>query len=200
MEQELVMDVDLDEGVHQDCCIMVEAQLPQGVYVDPFELASLREHMSEEVFIQNEIDIEPPEYLSTAFTIIIYLKPGPKHSGHFTGTVPVHVRYHRPSDTEEATALVTLADPQLMIHCQENNSLVESWKLGVTEAPCSASSPNICSWLNINYRNVVETLTLQVPVGQKKDAVLVITTTLLTTILCCSLLLRAVWIHGEFEH
>ncbi|XP_041066496.1 phosphatidylinositol-glycan biosynthesis class X protein [Carcharodon carcharias] len=198
--RELVMDVELGEGAHQDCCVMIKEQLPQGLYVDPYELASLREHKTEEIFVQNEINIEAPEYLSTAHTIIIYLKPDPKHSGHFTGTAPVHVRYHRPTDTEETTALVTLADPQLMIHCQENSPLVESWKIGVTEAPCSASNPSTCSWLNVNYRNVVETRTLQVPVGQKKDVLAVITATLLMTILCCSLLLRAVWVHGEFEH
>ncbi|XP_072330938.1 phosphatidylinositol-glycan biosynthesis class X protein isoform X3 [Scyliorhinus torazame] len=178
--RELVMDVELGEGAHQGCCIMIKAQLPQGLYVDPFELASLREHK--------------------AHTIVVYLKPGPKHSGHFTGTVPVHVRYHRPTDTEEATALVTLANPQLMIRCQESNPLMENWKLCVSEAPCSANSSSTCSWMNVNYRNVVETLTLQVPVGQKKDVPAVITATLLATILCCSLLLRAVWIHGEFEH
>ncbi|XP_072330936.1 phosphatidylinositol-glycan biosynthesis class X protein isoform X1 [Scyliorhinus torazame] len=198
--RELVMDVELGEGAHQGCCIMIKAQLPQGLYVDPFELASLREHKGEEIFIQDEINIEAPEYLSTAHTIVVYLKPGPKHSGHFTGTVPVHVRYHRPTDTEEATALVTLANPQLMIRCQESNPLMENWKLCVSEAPCSANSSSTCSWMNVNYRNVVETLTLQVPVGQKKDVPAVITATLLATILCCSLLLRAVWIHGEFEH
>ncbi|XP_020374142.1 phosphatidylinositol-glycan biosynthesis class X protein [Rhincodon typus] len=198
--RELIMDVDLGESAQQSCCVMIKQQLPPGLYVDPYELASLREQKSEEIFVQNEIDIEAPEYLSAAHAVIIYLKPDPRHNGHFTGAVPLHVRYHRPTDTKEATALVTLADPQLMIHCQENSPLLESWKLGITKAPCSANNHSICSWLNVNYHNVVETLTLQVPVGQKKDVLAVVTATLLTTILCCSLLIRAVWIHGEFEH
>ncbi|XP_072429233.1 phosphatidylinositol-glycan biosynthesis class X protein isoform X2 [Chiloscyllium punctatum] len=194
------MDVDLGEGAQPGCRIMIKEQLPQGLYVDPYELASMREQKSKEILVQNEIDIEAPEYLSATHAIIVYLKPDPRHHGRFTGIVPVHVRYHRPTDREEAIALVTLPDPQLMIHCQENGPLLESWKLGVTQAPCSASNHSICSWLNVNYQNVVESLTLQVPVGQKKHVLAVVTVTLLVTILCCSLLIRAVWIHGEFEH
>ncbi|XP_067897874.1 phosphatidylinositol-glycan biosynthesis class X protein [Heterodontus francisci] len=198
--RELVMDVELGEGVHPGCRVMIKEQLPQGLYVDPYEVASQQEHNSWEIFVQNEIDTEAPAYLSTAHAINIYLKPDPRHSGHFTGTVPLHVRYHRPTDTEETTALVTLADPQLMIHCQENNALLASWKLGVTEAPCSASNRSTCSWRNVNYQNVIKPLTLQIPVGQKKHVLAVTTATLLTTILCCSLLIRTVWIHGQFEH
>ncbi|XP_043557664.1 bcl-2-related ovarian killer protein homolog A isoform X2 [Chiloscyllium plagiosum] len=148
------MDVDLGEGAQPGCRIMIKEQLPQGLYVDPYELASMREQKSKEILVQNEIDIEAPEYLSATHAIIVYLKPDPRHHGHFTGTVPVHVRYHRPTDREEAIALVTLPDPQLMIHCQENSPLLESWKLGVTQASCSASNHSICSWLNVNYQNM----------------------------------------------
>ncbi|XP_067851731.1 phosphatidylinositol-glycan biosynthesis class X protein [Heptranchias perlo] len=198
--REIVMDVELSEGAHPDCCILIKEQLPQGLYVDPYELASLREHNNTEIFVLNEIDIEAPEYLSTVHTIIIYLKPDPRNTGHFTGAVPLHIRYHRPTDTEETNVLVTLADPLLMIHCQRNHPLQASWNLGVTEAPCSVGNPSTCSWVNVNYQNVVETLTLEVPVGRKKHILAVTTVTLLTTIVCCSLLIRAVWINGSFEH
>ncbi|XP_060689946.1 phosphatidylinositol-glycan biosynthesis class X protein [Hemiscyllium ocellatum] len=151
--RELVMDVDLGEGAQPGCRIVIKEQLPQGLYVDPYELASMREQKSKEIFVQDEIDIEAPEYLSATHAIIVYLKPDLRHHGHFTGTVPVHVRYHRPTDREEAIALVTLPGPQLMIHCQENSPLPESWKLGVTQAPCSASNHSICIWLNVNYQN-----------------------------------------------
>uniref|UniRef100_UPI00398ECA20 bcl-2-related ovarian killer protein-like isoform X2 n=1 Tax=Pristiophorus japonicus TaxID=55135 RepID=UPI00398ECA20 len=152
--REIVMDVKLGEGARPDCSVVIKEQLPQGLYVDPYELASLRERNRGKIFVQNAIDIEVPEYLATMHTIIVYLEPDPRHTGHFTGTVPVHIRYHRPTDTEETNALVTLAHPHLMIHCQRNNPLLASWKLGVIEAPCSVSNSSTCSWVNINYQNM----------------------------------------------
>ncbi|XP_059806959.1 phosphatidylinositol-glycan biosynthesis class X protein isoform X3 [Hypanus sabinus] len=197
--RELLIDVKLNEGAHRDCCIMIKEQLPQGLYVDPYELASLHEHSNAKVFVQKEIDIEAPAYLSPVHTVIIYLNPDPSNPGHFVGTVPVHIRYHRPTATEETNTLVILTHPHLMIHCQRDNPVQVRWNLSVSEDRCSVSNPSAYQWVNITYQNVVEILTLEVPVGQKKHALVVTAATLLSTVLCCSLLLRVVWMHGQFE-
>ncbi|XP_072895098.1 phosphatidylinositol-glycan biosynthesis class X protein [Hemitrygon akajei] len=197
--RELLIDVKLNEGAHHDCCIMIKEHLPQGLYVDPYELASLREHSNTKVFVQKEIDIEAPAYLSPVHTVIIYLNPDPSNPGHFVGTVPVHIRYHRPTATEETNTLVILTHPHLMIHCQRDNPVQIRWNLSVSEDRCSVSNPSAYQWVNITYQNVVEILTLEVPVGQKKHALVVTAATLLSTVLCCSLLLRVVWMHGQFE-
>ncbi|XP_072111904.1 phosphatidylinositol-glycan biosynthesis class X protein isoform X1 [Mobula birostris] len=197
--RELLIDVKLNEGAHPDCCIMIKEQLPQGLYVDPYELASLREHSNAKVFVQKEIDIEAPAYLSSVHTIIIYLNPNPSNPGHFVGTVPVHIRYHRPTATEETNTLVILTHPHLMIHCQRDNPVQARWNLSESEDGCSVSNPSAYQWVNITYQNVVEILTLEVPVGQKKHTLVVTAATLLSTILCCSLLFRVVWVYGQFE-
>ncbi|XP_051874298.1 phosphatidylinositol-glycan biosynthesis class X protein [Pristis pectinata] len=197
--RELLIDVKLGEGARPDCCIMIEEQLPRGLYVDPYELASLRERSSAKIFVQKEIDIEAPEYLSTVHMVIIYLNPDLSNPGHFTGTVPVHIRYHRPTDMEETNTQVILTDPHLMIHCQRDNPVQASWNLGVSQVPCSVNNPSAYHWVNITYQNVVEILTLEVPVGQKKHALVVTAATLLFTILCCSLLFKVVWMYGQFE-
>lgn len=196
--RELVIDVRLGDGAHPDCCIMIEEQLPRGLYVDPYEVASLHEHGAK-IFVQKGIDIEAPEYLSTAHMVIIYLNPNTSNPGHFTGKIPVHVRYHRPTDVEETNTLVILTNPRLMIHCQRDDLVQASWNPSVSELPCSLKSPSTLRWVNVTYQNVGEILTLQVPVGQKKHALIVTAATLLATILCCTLLLKVVWKHGQFE-
>ncbi|XP_078266749.1 phosphatidylinositol-glycan biosynthesis class X protein isoform X1 [Rhinoraja longicauda] len=196
--RELVIDVRLGDGAHPDCCIMIQEQLPRGLYVDPYELASLREHNAK-IFVQKRIDIEAPEYLSTAHMVIIYLNPNTSNPGYFTGLVPVHVRYHRPTDVEETNTLVILTNPHLMIHCPRDNLVQASWNPSMSELPCSLRNPSTYRWVNVTYQNVGEILTLQVPVGQKKHALIVTAATLLATILCCTLLLKGVWKYGQFE-
>ncbi|XP_078266751.1 phosphatidylinositol-glycan biosynthesis class X protein isoform X2 [Rhinoraja longicauda] len=141
--RELVIDVRLGDGAHPDCCIMIQEQLPRGLYVDPYELASLREHNAK-IFVQKRIDIEAPEYLSTAHMVIIYLNPNTSNPGYFTGLVPVHVRYHRPTDVEETNTLVILTNPHLMIHCPRG------WRNLNTAGSCRAEEACIdCDCCNI---------------------------------------------------
>ncbi|XP_069752523.1 bcl-2-related ovarian killer protein homolog A isoform X2 [Narcine bancroftii] len=42
--RELVIEVKLGEGACRTCCIMIKEEFPRGLYVDPYELALLREH------------------------------------------------------------------------------------------------------------------------------------------------------------
>ncbi|XP_042195233.1 phosphatidylinositol-glycan biosynthesis class X protein isoform X2 [Callorhinchus milii] len=176
--REIVTDVEFGASVSSDCCVMVKEQLPQGLYVDPYELASHQEHNKTEVLVLDVIDIEAPEYLSTVHSILIYLKPHSRRADYFTATVPVHIRYHRPTS---------------LVH-------EGGFKLALTKAPCSVSNHSICNWINVNYQTVTSTLSLQVPVGQTHHIVAVSTVTLLTTVLCCSLLIKTVWTYGEFEY
>ncbi|XP_069752526.1 bcl-2-related ovarian killer protein homolog A isoform X4 [Narcine bancroftii] len=198
--RELVIEVKLGEGACRTCCIMIKEEFPRGLYVDPYELALLREHSHAKIFVQKEIDIEAPEYLSTIHSVIIYLNPDPSNPERFTGKVPVHIRYHRPTDMEETNTFVILPDPHMMISCQRDNQVQTSWNLGVPEVPCTMNNPNTFQWMNVTYQNVIGTLTLQVPVGQKKHTLVVTAATLLSAILCTSLLFRVVWLHGQFEY
>ncbi|XP_042195232.1 phosphatidylinositol-glycan biosynthesis class X protein isoform X1 [Callorhinchus milii] len=198
--REIVTDVEFGASVSSDCCVMVKEQLPQGLYVDPYELASHQEHNKTEVLVLDVIDIEAPEYLSTVHSILIYLKPHSRRADYFTATVPVHIRYHRPTSMGDTVTLVTLADPELMVHCERSLVHEGGFKLALTKAPCSVSNHSICNWINVNYQTVTSTLSLQVPVGQTHHIVAVSTVTLLTTVLCCSLLIKTVWTYGEFEY
>lgn len=60
-----------------------------------------------QVLLDSEVDLEAPAYESPGFTALVYPRPNPTNLGHLTTTVPIHGRYHRPSDpgTREKVAI-----------------------------------------------------------------------------------------------
>ncbi|KAM8805037.1 phosphatidylinositol-glycan biosynthesis class X protein [Eudromia elegans] len=123
----------LQEGFHRDlllqvelgvakedlreCTVAARTHLPPGVYVDPYELASLQRHnFTKALVIPDAVDVEAPEYLATELAVLLYMTPDPRCSECFTATLPVHGRYHRPTANNE-TVLVALKSPEILICC-----------------------------------------------------------------------------------
>lgn len=70
------------------------------------------------------IDVEAPEYMSRA-ALLLFLAPDRRCSRCFHGSVPVHVRYHRPAwGTQEA--LVVLDSPQVLLCCCHGEILIDA--------------------------------------------------------------------------
>ncbi|XP_043926253.1 phosphatidylinositol-glycan biosynthesis class X protein isoform X5 [Protopterus annectens] len=102
------------------CSVLIKELLPAGLFADPYQLASLREYGILEALLLKPVDIEAPEYLSSSQTVLVYLKPDPSCTRCYTATVPVHGRYHRPSE-DKSTATITLENPKLLLHCLKDS-------------------------------------------------------------------------------
>nr|XP_033815253.1 phosphatidylinositol-glycan biosynthesis class X protein isoform X2 [Geotrypetes seraphini] len=177
------------------CRVIFKEHLPRGLYVDPYQLTSLQQHNVTQVLLLDPIDVEAPEYLSLEHTLLVYAKPDPECGGCFSATVPIHIRYHRPSAQHEEV-LVNLLSPQLLIHCNKD-LLLEMCQGYPEDAPCSVRDTSTCRWTDVMFKPVPE-LVLQVPVGLKQHVLLVCTVTFLATFFSSVLVLAAVWKHGQF--
>ncbi|XP_065413195.1 phosphatidylinositol-glycan biosynthesis class X protein isoform X4 [Chrysemys picta bellii] len=178
----------LKEGFHRDlltkvelgagdeaigsCTVAIKEHLPTGLYVDPYELASLQQHnLTEALMIPDTVDVESPEYLATDLAIVVYMKPDPQCACCFKAMLPVHCRYHRPTE-EDGEALAFLKSPEILIHCHKSFLSVECWKYSEVEAPCSVRNRHTCHWNKVKYKHVNKEVILQVPVGLKQHAAL----------------------------
>ncbi|XP_075273837.1 GPI alpha-1,4-mannosyltransferase I, stabilizing subunit isoform X2 [Opisthocomus hoazin] len=205
----------LKEGFHRDllvkvelgvveadaggCAVAARTRLPPGIYVDPYELASLQRHnLTKAVLIPDVIDVEAPEYLATDLLVLLYLEPDPRCSRCFRAALPVHGRYHRPAEDREE-ALVVLKSPEVLVCCCDNRLSAECWKPVEVEAPCLGKDNVPCQWYSVTHKPASEELILQIPVGLRQHSSLVCVVTLLVTVLCSSLILAAVCKYGHFS-
>uniref|UniRef100_A0A669PNA8 Phosphatidylinositol-glycan biosynthesis class X protein n=1 Tax=Phasianus colchicus TaxID=9054 RepID=A0A669PNA8_PHACC len=214
--RELLVKVELS-GTGQwaeGCTVAARTHLPRGVYVDPYELASLQQHnVTKAVLIPDVVDVEAPEYSATDFTVLLYLQPDPLCWPCFRAALPVHGRYHRPAENSE-DALVALKSAEILVCCCDGEVLVclrfilsyllylsstehpssECWQPAEVGVPCSGNKDHLCQWYS-EY----EELVLRVPVGLTQHSFLVCVMTLLATVLCSSLILAAVCKYGDFS-
>ncbi|XP_025934343.1 phosphatidylinositol-glycan biosynthesis class X protein isoform X3 [Apteryx rowi] len=117
--RDLLMKVEL--GIMEEdiggCTVAARTRLPPGIYVDPYELASLQQHnLTKVVLIPDAVDVEAPEYLATDLVVLIYMTPDPQCSRCFRAVLPVHGRYHRPAEND-GEVLVVLKSPEVLICC-----------------------------------------------------------------------------------
>nr|XP_006124901.1 phosphatidylinositol-glycan biosynthesis class X protein [Pelodiscus sinensis] len=196
--RELLTRVELGAGEEAigSCTVAIKEHLPAGLYVDPYELASLQQHnLTEALMIADTIDVESPEYLATDLAILVYMKPDPQCDRCFKAMLPVHSRYHRPSK-DDGEAIAVLKNPEILIYCHKSFPSLECWNYSEVEAPCSVRNGHTCHWSNVTYKPVNKEVILLVPVGLKQHGALVCAGTLLTTVLCSCLVLAAVCKHG----
>ncbi|XP_042604760.1 phosphatidylinositol-glycan biosynthesis class X protein isoform X3 [Cyprinus carpio] len=184
----------------QEVHALLVQKLPSGVYMDEYQLDTLRRDTGLEVLLDSKVDVEAPEYLSSGFTALVFL------SGRREAVVPVHGRYHRPSDSSKRVK-VELESPRLLLRSEQcetlqtlslnESSLVRERGVAV-DAPCTASNHSICSWTEILELEDHAGVSLELPVGDSSMIISVCGVTVLTTVLCCVYLLRNIWKHGSF--
>ncbi|XP_056095006.1 phosphatidylinositol-glycan biosynthesis class X protein [Rhinichthys klamathensis goyatoka] len=197
--RDLLYTVEWGEVDHDVKALLVQ-KLPSGVYMDEYQLETLRHDTGLEVLLDSKVDLEAPEYLSTGFTALVFL------SGKHEATVPVHGRYHRPSDSGQERVTVELESPRLLVRSDQCDTLrAVSPPHEATEAPCAVSNHSVCSWLEIrrlqnsnNLRQDTGSVSLEIPVGDSSMILSVCVGTVLTTALSCVFLLRSIWTHGTF--
>ncbi|XP_063056970.1 phosphatidylinositol-glycan biosynthesis class X protein isoform X2 [Engraulis encrasicolus] len=174
--------------------------IPSGMYMDFYQLQSLRTDSGLHVLLDSEVDLEAPAYESPGFLAFIYPQPDPSAPGHLTATVPVHGRYHRPAESG-AGEIVELQHPKLLLksdNCKIGKALQSSPPHKTVQAPCSVHNLSNCTWLDIeNLQAPAVKLTL--PVGDKSLTFLVCVGTLIITVLCNLILTVAIWKNALFD-
>ncbi|XP_071999055.1 phosphatidylinositol-glycan biosynthesis class X protein [Engystomops pustulosus] len=173
------------------CSILLLETIPSGLYLDPYQLSSLRQHNLTEVVLLSPVDLEAPEYLSTESKALVYTRPDETCDSCFISSVPVHARYHRPS-TQVTEVSIVLQKPQLLVHCSRDFLFGGCFNSPSVEAPCGPSGGIKCQWMDIPYTEVDENLALQVPVGIIQHGPAVCITTVAVTLLCTGLILISV--------
>ncbi|TRY91941.1 hypothetical protein DNTS_029645 [Danionella cerebrum] len=83
---------DLDYSVHltpvdHAVQLLIIQKLPSGVYMDHYQLESLRQDLDLEVLLDSEVDVEAPEFLSSEFAALIFLP-----SSSLSVSIPIHTR------------------------------------------------------------------------------------------------------------
>ncbi|XP_035872106.1 phosphatidylinositol-glycan biosynthesis class X protein [Phyllostomus discolor] len=198
--RDLLIKVKFGESIEdlQTCRLLIKQYIPTGLFVDPYELASLRErNITEAVMVSEDFNIEAPNYLSEESEVLIYARQDSQCIDCFQALLPVHYRYHRPHSKDGETFIV-INNPDLLMYCDQEFPILKCWSQSKVAAPCALKSKDICQWDNMKYRSVYENVTLQVPVGLTTHTSLVCSATLLVTILCSTLILVAVFKYGHF--
>uniref|UniRef100_A0A4X1TV20 Phosphatidylinositol-glycan biosynthesis class X protein n=2 Tax=Sus scrofa TaxID=9823 RepID=A0A4X1TV20_PIG len=199
--RDLLIRVKFGEGIEdlQTCRVLIRQYIPTGLFVDPYELASLREkNITEAVMVSENFNIEAPDYLSKESEVLIYARQDPQCTDCFQAFLPVHYRYHRPHCNDEETFIV-VNNPDLLMYCDQEFPVLKCWTQSEMTAPCALNSQDICQWNNMKYKSVYKNVTLLVPVGLTIHTSLVCSVTLLVTVLCSALILVAVFTYGHFS-
>ncbi|XP_072516107.1 phosphatidylinositol-glycan biosynthesis class X protein [Salminus brasiliensis] len=193
--RELMYEVKHDPTPHFIKTLLVQ-RLPSGVYMDQYQLASLKEDTGLEVLLDSAVSLEDPAYVSPAFSALVYLSPA---AGMLQAAVPVHGRYHRPSGSG-GWERVTIERPRLLLRAEScaTETLLTDLPHRVVKAPCTVHNQSLCSWLEIQTLQVSGSVSLELPVGDLSLAGPVCAGTVLATLLCCALLFRSIWKHGIF--
>ncbi|NXD42053.1 PIGX protein, partial [Copsychus sechellarum] len=202
----------LKEGFHRDllvkvelgedaggCAVAAQMRLPPGIYVDPYELATLQQHnLTKAVVFPGVIDVEAPEYVARDVLVLLFLEQEARCPRCFGAAVPVHARYHRPAQGTGG-ALVLLESPEVLLCCCHSHLSAECWEPAEVDTPCSSDSTSPCQWHRTKHRPAYEGSMLRVPVGLREHSSLVCALTLLTTGLCSGLILTAACKYGHFS-
>ncbi|XP_062868939.1 phosphatidylinositol-glycan biosynthesis class X protein isoform X2 [Trichomycterus rosablanca] len=189
--RDLQYEVQHDPPSHPVKALLVH-RLPRGVYMDRYQIADLNKDTGLQALLDSPVDLESPAHLSSSFSALVFLStPGPLQA-----TVPVHGRYHRPSNTG-GWEHVTIEPPRLLLRQESCGTLDPSLSHSVVKAPCTFQNESVCSWLEIHGLQVSRVI-FEIPVGDSSLTNQVCVVTLLVTMLCCIYICKALWKHGIF--
>ncbi|KAJ3599327.1 hypothetical protein NHX12_033290 [Muraenolepis orangiensis] len=114
--RDLVTTVKFSPAVPDVLNLLLVHKLPSGIYVDPYQLASLSGDSHLQILLDSAIDLEAPAHRTRGFAALVFaLLVTDGSSNLLKMTVPIHCRYHEPSLGEDKTAYVSVAPPDLLV-------------------------------------------------------------------------------------
>ncbi|XP_072246020.1 phosphatidylinositol-glycan biosynthesis class X protein [Leuresthes tenuis] len=190
--REVITTVELRPDVLGSIRVLLLYRWPSGVYVDPYQLASLSSQRDWQVLLDSSVDLELPAHKTSGFLTYVY----PSYIGPTTGllkvTIPVHGRYHKPSFSGKTFTSVSIEPPELLLRSEKCTQLNRLDRHAVLDAPCTVSNSSTCSWVKIHHQ---QDLSVQFPVGDGSAVTPVCGGTLLVTMICCVTLSKHMWKH-----
>jgi hypothetical protein len=108
----------LHSGFH-NCEVLLKEHLPSGLYIDLYQAENLHQFGGPKVYSPVDIDVELPEFLSKAHVVYVYntlAHVANTGSLHADLTVPIHVRYHKPSIKHDFAQAI-LPPPEVFFRC-----------------------------------------------------------------------------------
>ncbi|KAI3368329.1 hypothetical protein L3Q82_008036 [Scortum barcoo] len=186
--REVVTTVELSPDLLSDVIVLLVHRWPRGVYVDPYQLASLSDQSHWQILLDSAIDLEVPAHKTSGFVTYVYPTPDGPTSRLLKVTIPIHGRYHEPSLDGKTFTSVNIQPPELLLHTEKCTKLNNLEPHPVVDAPCSPDNSNTCPWEQ-------GTVALQVPVGDGSLMPPVCGGTLLVTMICCAALSKYMWKH-----
>ncbi|KAM4629040.1 phosphatidylinositol-glycan biosynthesis class X protein [Polymixia lowei] len=196
--RELVNTVQFSPDVPGDLKVLLVHRWPSGIYVDPYQLASLNDHSDLQILLDYTIDLEVPAHKTVGFVALVYPTPDGQNPRLLKATIPIHGRYHEPSFVSTKYVFVNLGAPELLLRtdtCTDHQYLEPH---SLVDAPCTAANSSMCSWVTIQHQQEQGHASLQIPVGDGSLVIPVCTGTLLVTMMCCVALSKNIWKHGIF--
>lgn len=199
----------IKKGFHRDLVTTVQLQLdglthvkvllihnwPRGVYIDPYQLASLSDQHNWQILLDSTIDLEAPAHKSSGFVTYLYpIMDGPTSKWQNI-TIPMHGRYQKPSFGGSGFTSVDIELPQLLLRNEKCTQLNKLEPHTVMDAPCTADNSTTCAWVKIQNQKGHGRVSLQFPVGDGSFATPVCGGTLLVTLICCVALSKYAWKH-----
>lgn len=189
--RELVTTVRFNTFGHLDKVLLVYSW-PKDVYVDPYQLVSLGDQRKWKMLLDSTIDLEMPAHKSSGFRTYLYPHLEESIAGQINVTIPIHGRYQKPNGNGFNS--VVLQPPDLLLQTVQNCALPDNLKyFTIEDAPCTVNNISSCQWIKVHNKKLPDSVTLQLPVGDVSQVILVSGGTLLLTIICCVALSVSAW-------
>ncbi|XP_054458079.1 phosphatidylinositol-glycan biosynthesis class X protein [Anoplopoma fimbria] len=192
--REVVTSVELSPDVLSGVRVLLVHRWPRGVFVDPYQLASLSEHGDWQLLLDSAIDLEVPAHKTAGFVTYVYpYLDGP--TPRLKVTIPIHGRYHEPNYDGEMFTSVDIEHPELLLRTEKCSQLSGLEPHTVVDAPCTHDNSSTCQWVKLQPQQERGPVGVQFPVGDGSLVTPVCGGTLLVTMLCCVALSKHMWKH-----
>lgn len=193
--REVVTTVELSPNVLSGVRVLLVHRWPSGVYVDPYQLASLSDQSDWQILLDSAIDLEVPAHKTVGFITYVYPTLDGPTPRLLKVTIPIHGRYHEPSFDGKTFTSVHIEPPELLLRTEKCMQLNNVEPHTVVKAPCTPDNSTTCQWVKLQPQQDRGSVGLQFPVGDGSLVTPVCGGTLLVTVLCCVALSRYMWKH-----
>ncbi|XP_073332332.1 phosphatidylinositol-glycan biosynthesis class X protein [Pagrus major] len=195
LHREVVTTVELSPGELSGVRVLLLHRWPRGVFVDPYQLASLRDQSDWQILLDSAIDLEVPAHKTSGFVTYVYPTPDGQAPRLLKVTIPIHGRYHEPSFDGKTYTSVDIEPPELLLRTEKCTQLKNLEPHTVVDAPCTPDNSSTCSWVKLQHQQAQGPVSLQFPVGDGSLVTPVCGGTLLVTMICCAALSKYMWKH-----
>ncbi|KAM7410339.1 hypothetical protein PAMA_001670 [Pampus argenteus] len=193
--REVVNTVELSPDVLSGVRVLLVHRWPNGIYIDPYQLASLRDHSDWQILLDSAIDLEVPAHKTSGFVTYLYPTLDEQTPNLLKVTIPIHGRYHEPSFVGKTSTSVEIQTPELLLRSKKCTQLNNFEPHTVVDAPCTVDNSSTCPWIKIQHQQGRGHVSLQFPVGDGSLMKPVCGGTLLVTMICCAALSKLMWKH-----